>query len=350
MIAPAPTPPEPARVLIIKPSALGDVLTALPVLRGLRRTFPNAHVAWLVNTDYAPLLAGEDALDAVVEFDRRLLGRLWRSGRAIAELRRLVRALRTSRYDWAIDLQGLFRSGWLAARTRAPLRAGFADAREHARLFYTHRIATAAEHTIDRNVELARRLGIDARREDLTLHLAPEARAFAERFCAARGLTRGEFVVCVPPTRWPTKLYPQRRWPAVAAAVARRRPVVLLGTPGDRAMCRQIADASGPGVTSAAGETTIPQMAAVIAVSAGVICCDSAAKFIASAVGVGAVVLVGPTRLERTGPLPPGRAVVADVPCQGCLKRRCRHVTCMELIRPEAVVSAAEDMLAARSA
>ena len=86
-------------------------------------------------------------------------------------------------------------------------------------------------------------------------------------------------------------------------------------------------------------------MVGLIAASGGVICCDSSAKFIAPAVGVDVVTLIGPTRVERTGPYLRGRPVVADVACQGCLRKQCRHITCMESIDPEAVIAAAGEML-----
>ena len=76
------------------------------------------------------------------------------------------------------------------------------------------------------------------------------------------------------------------------------------------------------------------------------LCSDSAAKFIAPAVAVEAITLIGPTRPERTGPYLKGIAITADIPCQGCLRRRCRHATCMEMIAPADVVQAAKDMLA----
>ena len=85
-------------------------------------------------------------------------------------------------------------------------------------------------------------------------------------------------------------------------------------------------------------------MAAIIAHAGGVICCDSAAKFIANAVGVNVVTLIGPTRAERTGPYRAGKVVLADVPCRGCLRRRCRHATCMQAIRPADVIAAAEEL------
>jgi len=341
-------PPKqtPRRVLIVKPSALGDVVTALPVLRGLRRTFGrDVHVAWLVNTACAGLIAHDSDLDECVPFERHRLGKAWWNPAAAAALGRLLRRLRRRRYDWVLDLQGLLRSALLSWATRAPVRAGFADAREGARWFYTDKAHVEADrHTVDRNVLLARELGIDARGQDMTLQVARSAAEFAAAFAEAHRIDR-RFVVCVPPTRWATKLYPVRHWRTVVGRLARSVPVVIAGAPGDRALCAAVADGAPPGVVNAAGKTDVAQMVGLIAASAGVVCCDSAAKFIAPAVGVDVVTLVGPTRVERTGPYLRGRPIVADVPCQGCLRKACRHITCMESIDPEVVIAAAEDML-----
>ena len=126
--------------------------------------------------------------------------------------------------------------------------------------------------------------------------------------------------------------------------------MVLLGTPGDLDICRSASEGISDGVVNLAGQTDIREMVGVIAAGGTVICSDSAASFIAPAVGVPVVTLIGPTRPEHTGPYGTGTAIIADVPCQGCLKRSCRHTTCMELISPTDVVDAAKRMLAARSA
>ncbi len=340
--------PPPKRVLIVKPSALGDVVTALPVLHGLRRTFPETHIAWLVSTACADVLLDQPGLDDIVLFDRKRLGRCWRSPEALRSLSAFFQTLRRGRYDWAIDLQGLFRSGLFTRWTGAVVRAGFADAREGAAMFYTHHVAVSAEHTVDRNLALARVMGIDARGEDVRLHISPDSQAFAEAWCRDLGLSRGGFLVCVPPTRWTSKLYPVRHWRRVAAGLAERMPVLLIGSPdpAEHELCRQIAEGIS-GVTNLAGRTTIRQMAGLLAISAGVVCCDSAAKFIAAAVGVECVVLIGPTHPERTGPYRRGRAFVADVPCQGCLQKRCTHGTCMESLPPSLVLDAADAMIRA---
>ena len=352
-------PSAPRRVLIVKPSSLGDVVTAMPVLRGLRRTFGDIHVAWLITDTCRPLIEHDRDVDECVLFERRRLGRAWRSPAAAWRLRALWKRLRRGRYDWVLDLQGLLRSALLSFATRARVRAGFADAREGATLFYTHRASAPEElHTVDRNIALARELGIDARGEDMTLRISEAAGQFARDTVARHDLSDG-FVICVPPTRWPTKLYPVRHWRTVVAALVEHTPVVLLGGPGDVQRCRAVADGLGPAVHDLSGKTDVAQMMGLIAASSGVVCSDSAAKFIAPAVGVGVVTLIGPTRRERTGPYvtPPDtsaagpapftRTVVADAPCQGCLRKRCPHITCMALIDPADVISAAEAMLLA---
>jgi len=337
--------PRPHRVLIIKPSALGDVVTALPVLRGLKRTFPETSVSWLVSKQWAPLIGHDSQLDEVVLFDRRRLGQAWRSAGAAGDLAQFLAHLAHGEYDWVIDLQGLLRSAIFAMATRAPLRAGFADAREGATVFYTRRDQPREQHTVDRNIHLARSLGLDARPADMSLELSQAGRDLAETLCGSCGLDRHEFVVCSAPTTWQTKVYPARHWRKVVARLAKDIPVVLIGSDGDNDLCNSIAEGLGAGVVNLAGRTTVDGMVAMIAASAGVICSDSAAKFVASAVGVDCVTLIGPTRPERTGPYLRGQAIVADVPCQGCLRKKCSHITCMQSIPPADVISAVQTML-----
>ncbi|MCE5327746.1 MAG: glycosyltransferase family 9 protein [Planctomycetaceae bacterium] len=336
----ATTSSSPRRVLILKPSSLGDVVTAVPVLRALRRQFPDAHITWMLSTTCAPVLAHDSDLSEVMLFDRKRLGHCWRSPAAAADLARFLLALRRGRYDWVLDLQGLLRSGIFSWMTRSPLRAGFADAREAAWMLYTHRVRTCVPHTVDRNLALAAAVGLDARGQDMTLQVAPAARDDAAAMLAGHGLKPKQFIVAVPPTRWVTKQYPVRHWRTVVAALAKRLPVVLLGSYTERALCQAVAADQGSGVIDLSGRTDAAHLVAMIASGAAVVCCDSAAKFIAPAVGVDVVTLIGPTRPERTGAYLRGRNLVADVPCQGCLRRRCPHVTCMQSIEPQAVVAA----------
>jgi len=342
-----PQPPPPRKVLILKPSSLGDVIGGMPVLRGLRRTFPRAHIAWLVTPACAGILDGQRDLDEVIPFDRKRFGRIARDPEATGEFMRFCRELRRRQFDWVIDLQGLFRSGYLSFAADAPTRAGFADARELAWVFYTHRIRVTAPHTVDRNIQLARALGVDARGEDLRLTVTRQGRSSAESFLAEREIQPRRYVVVAPGTRRENKLYPARHWREVIAKLAAELPVVVIGSAGERALCAEVADGLA-NAFSLAGRTSLPELVALIALAGTVICCDSAASFIAPAVGTPFVTLMGPTRPERTGPYGRGgKAVLADIPCLGCLKRRCRHATCMQWIRPADVAAAAGEALAA---
>jgi len=338
----------PESVLIIKPSALGDVVTALPVLRALRRKFPAAHLSWLVNTNCAALLEGDPDLDEIVPFARRKLGRAWRSPGAAAALGSLIHSLRHARYDWVIDLQGLFRSGFFARVTGASVRTGFANAREGAWMFYTHRLRPTREHTVDRNIELAEMLGLDARREDMTLHVPPKGKTFAEALRRRPEVADSPLVVFVPPTRWTTKLYPERHWRTLAGRLAASAGIAVMGTAADTELCSRVAEAGNDRAVSLAGQTDIAELVGVIASADCVVCCDSAAMHIAQAVGTDVVALIGPTRPERTGPVLGGQCIVAPVPCQGCLRKRCAHITCMQEIDPRTVAERVKQSLAGR--
>src|SRR5215813_6039239 len=119
---------EPRRIVLIKPSALGDIMHSLPVLSALRVLYPSAHLAWLVNRAYEPLLREHPDLDETIPFDRGLFRGGWRAG--CAGTYRFLRDLRARRFDVAIDLQGLLRTGILSLMTGAPVRIGLTSARE----------------------------------------------------------------------------------------------------------------------------------------------------------------------------------------------------------------------------
>src|SRR2546425_3011391 len=118
------------RIALINPSALGDIVHSLPVLTALRRRYPDAHIAWVVNRAYEPLLRGHPDLDETVPFDRRAR----RKGLVTAVLGfgRLLRDLRRRRFDLAVDLQGLLRTGVMALATGAKRRVGLEGAPEKA--------------------------------------------------------------------------------------------------------------------------------------------------------------------------------------------------------------------------
>jgi len=149
------------RIALIKPSALGDIIHALPVLTALRQRFPQAYIAWVVNRGYAELLRGHPDLDAILTFDRRATT----SGpfTALRSHGRFLQEMRQGRFDLVIDLQGLFRSGLMAAYSKARRRVGLSSAREGAHWFYTDVVPVAdfqALHAVDRYWLVADAFGV----------------------------------------------------------------------------------------------------------------------------------------------------------------------------------------------
>jgi ADP-heptose:LPS heptosyltransferase len=151
---------NPRKICIIKPSALGDICHSLPILPALRMLFPDSEISWVVNAAFRELLDRHPQLDRVIAFER---GGPGLSSSGVSGIARVCRLLLREKFDLAIDLQGLLRSGLMTASTRARVRVGPADAREGARWFYTHHIQTSRLelHAVDRIVRVAEALGAE---------------------------------------------------------------------------------------------------------------------------------------------------------------------------------------------
>src|SRR5690606_37482491 len=149
---PLPADFQPQRIALIKPSAVGDVIHALPILDRLRAHWPAAKISWIVTPACSGILQDHPMIEEIILFDRKRYAAWWRSSSALRALRGFTRQLRAKRFDLVLDLQGLLRSGWMAWMTGARVRLGFANAREGAPIFYTHRVPvqTMEQHAVDR--------------------------------------------------------------------------------------------------------------------------------------------------------------------------------------------------------
>lgn len=343
------------RILLIKPSSLGDVIHALPVLDGLRDRYPSAEIHWLIASSLAPLLESHPQIDELIPFDRRRFGRLLRNGSATREFVRFVRNLRSRRYDLVIDLQGLFRSGFLAWVTGANVRVGFRNAREGASMFYTHRVDVEDPnvHAVDRNLEFGKLLGFRDAPVRFNLPLADSDQSDASRLLSEMGLLGGEqLVAIVPGARWETKVWLPERFADAVNELHRSENVrcLLLGHQDEVSLCSRIAQACEHAPVDLAGRTNLPQLAAVLAMANVILCHDSAAAHLAVALDRPLVCLTGPTNPHRTGPYGRlGDVVRLDLDCSPCYLRRlwqCKHQhRCMEELDVATVVSAVQRAL-----
>ncbi|MCS7033686.1 MAG: glycosyltransferase family 9 protein, partial [Phycisphaerae bacterium] len=206
-----PLPAEPERILLIKPSALGDVVHTLPILRLLRARFARAHIAWLINEPFANLLEGNPHLNEAIPFPRARFARSCSHPGSAVDLWHFLHSIRRREFDLALDLQGLFRSAWLGWISRAPIRVGFGNAREMAPLLYTHRVPVrqTGVHAIERYLTMIAALGCDTEPIEFDFGISlTDRQVIAERL-AQRGITPAtRLAVLLPGTNWPTK-----RWP-----------------------------------------------------------------------------------------------------------------------------------------
>lgn len=345
------------RILLVKPSSLGDVIHALPVLHGLRVRFPSAKIDWLIAASHTAMLEHHTELDELIVFDRRRLGRLGRSLGVTCELVSFLRDLRSRRYDLVVDLQGLFRTGLFTRATGAPVRIGFRAAREGAWMFYTHHLGREAgdTHAVDRNYRVAELLGFEDVPVTFHLPLSDEIRSQALELLRTHGIGDHEpLVVVAPGARWETKRWaPQRFAEAIDGYSARiDARTILVGSPDEVAVCDQIVRACRSGSAgkpalpvNLAGGSTLACLTALIERSDMVLCHDSAVMHLGVALGRPLVCIVGPTNPGRTGPYRrPQDVVRLELDCSPCYFRRlaqCPHDhRCMADLQSEVIAEA----------
>jgi len=332
-------PSPPRRILLIKPSAIGDVVHTLPILALLRRQFAEAHIAWLLTPACAGLLDGHPMLNEVIVFERHRFGRGWREPASAHGLISFIQELRQRKFDLVIDLQGLLRSGLLAWLTGAPVRIGFANARELAPVFYTHRVRidTAEQHAIDRYLKVAEALGCDMNGPlEFPFHVTDQDRG--EVAAMLDGSTR--YAVLLPGTNWATKRWPVERYAALVTPLRERFGLacVVAGSPDERELAEQI-----PGGINLAGRTSLRQLAALVERADLVIANDSGPMHIAAAMNRPLVTLFGPTNPVRTGPYRREDSVLrVDIACSPCYSRTCSHQSCLRWLEIEPVLKLIE--------
>jgi heptosyltransferase I len=319
-------PQPPRRILIVKPSAIGDVVHTLPVLNLLRRRYPDAQIDWLVTPACAGILEGHPQLNQIILFQRKG----W-----FASVRNLYRRLRDAKYDLVLDLQGLLRSGLFCWATKAPLRVGFENARELAPLFYTHRVPVPHKevHAMKRYLDLAEAVGCE---RGPIQYVWPTDDA--DRSAVRTMVGQRRYAVLLPGTNWATKRWPAEKFAALVGPLKQRFGLdsVIAGRGPDTAAAAAIAT----GAIDLTGRTTLRQLVALLEGAAVVIANDSGPMHIAAALARPLVTLFGPTNPIRTGPYQRMETVVRlDILCSPCYSRKCSHQSCLQWLGTESVLT-----------
>jgi lipopolysaccharide heptosyltransferase I len=339
---------RPSRVCLIKPSSLGDVVHALPVLAALREHWPEAHLAWVINAGLRGLVEGHPLLDEVIPFDR---SNVKATPRGIARGLGFLSGLRARRFDLAVDLQGLLRSGVITYATGAPVRVGLAAAREGATRLYTHRVDDPhpEPHAVDRLMAVARAFGAGGGRTRFVVATTEQDRAWADTILARTTAPR---LVLNLGARWPTKRWPVEHFAEVARRAAERAGagLVVVGAPEDRPLADRLIEVlAQQHVLDLCGRTTLPQLAAVAAGADLFLSNDTGPLHLAAAAGACVLGIYTCTRPERTGPYGPNAAFVRSaVWCAGSCQRSCPRLECMHELTVERVWKAVEPRLTRR--
>jgi heptosyltransferase I len=287
-------------ILIIRLSAIGDVVMASPLPGAIRRTWPGARITWLVEPQARTLLSHNDEIDRVVVWPKDewkalfLSLRWWRLAR---EMRAFLRELRAERYDLALDLQGLFKSGIWAWLSRARQRVGLGS-REGSGLLMTR--------VVDRGGGDPRRIGseylhlataLGLKTDDFLMHVGLSADDEAVAGKVARAHGPAGYVVGCPFTTRPQKHWVEAHWAGLARRLHERlgARLVLLGGPADREAAARIAAQTGDAVDNRVGMTSLAEAAAVIAHARLLVGVDTGLTHMGPAFNVPTIALFGST-------------------------------------------------------
>jgi lipopolysaccharide heptosyltransferase I len=277
------------RILVIKPSSLGDVIHALPTVNLIRRQFPEAHIAWLLNENLASLLTRSPVIDELVRFRRQHFA----TPRGLLDIADFLATLQGKQFDVVVDLQCLLRSGVMTGATLASRRIGLSDAREGARLFYNEIVSVSRVHAVDRYLLAARHLGCPDWPIEFPLGLS-------------HNTGHRSLIAVNPCARWESKLWGDHNFSELLDHLPSDR-VVLIGSSDER---ERIAQINHDRARNLAGELDLYELATLYGQCAVVISNDTGTMHLAAAVGAPVVALFGPTDPALVGPYGRGHTVI----------------------------------------
>jgi lipopolysaccharide heptosyltransferase I len=344
-------------ILIVKTSAIGDVIHTLPALHSLRRHYPEARIDWLIEAAAADIVSGHPELDRLLVSKRKRWMQALRRGPerlgAWREMLAFVRELRATRYDLLIDFQGLLKSGMLVGLSRAVRKVGFGRGMEHAEcsyLFLNEKIPPVDMniHAVKRELMLLEAIGVPTEEVVFDVPLMPENFRQINDLLRAKGIADPSRVAAINPVAtWPTKLWDNAGFAQVADWLAGQGlSVVFTGGRGDRPVIDAIMARMREPAVSLAGDTTLKTLAALYRQAALVVSTDTGPMHIAAAVGAPVVAIFGSTAPWRTGPYGEKHQIVRlDLPCSPCLKKECSHYSCMKKLGADLVIAAVQRLL-----
>lgn len=339
------------KILIVKISAIGDVIMTLPVLPAFKKKFPDSEIDWVVGEAASGIIKKNPFIEKIIIYPQKeMLSYLkdplkWPNLSSISH--EFIRNLREKEYDLVIDFQGLMKSGLITRLAKATTRSGFAGGREGSSIFLNHKLPPfdPDEHAVDRYLRLAAKNGADLSGEvDFNLGIDDSEDIQADKILDRYGISVNEqYIALVPGTVWDSKKWTPEGFSFVAEKIFRicGYKTVITGSAADTTMAKKIASFTQTPVADITGQTSLRILAAVFSRAAAVLSVDTGPMHLAVAAGGRVISLFGPTASWRTGPYGTGHfTITSDKKCTPCFKRKCETKKCMLDINREKVLDA----------
>ncbi len=341
-------------ILIVKLSAIGDVIHTFPALNAVRKQYPDAHITWLVEEAASSLIEGHTALNRVLVSKRKS----WIKGIAghsyldnIREACSFIKELRDTKYDIILDFQALLKSGILIGLAKGKRKIGFDKGmqhQEHSYIFLNERVPPVDMeiHALTRGMMLLEAIGISSNDIEYNIYISDQDRKKADDLLQQHEKKEYKTIVAINPVaKWETKLWDNAKFAKLADNLIKQynAKVFFTGSAEDRELILDIISRMKGKTYSLAGRTTLKTLAAIFEKTDFIISTDTGPMHMAAAVGTPVIALFGPTAPWRTGPFGIDHQIIrADLECSPCFKRQCKTIDCMKQISVEQVLNGVE--------
>jgi heptosyltransferase I len=341
-------------ILIIKLSAIGDVIHTLPSLSALRGLYPDAHITWVVEEAAADLVKNHPYLDAVVISRRKSWSKDFQSGKfkqLLKEISSFIKTLQQRPYDLVIDFHGLFKSSMIVLLSRGKRKLGYNSLQELSGLFLNEKITEDMnKHAVDRYLDFPRYLGAKIESVDFVLSPDRDAENRAKILLEKYNLEDKKFVAINPVAYWETKLWNDEKFAKLADLINNRLKMKVVFTGSEKESIEKITSLMATESINLGGATTLPDLAYLYKKARIVVTTDSGPMHLAAAVETPVIALFGPTDPARTGPYGAGHTIIrAGLSCSPCFLKKCSTRKCMADISPQQVFAAVKKILTKES-
>ncbi|NLC24693.1 MAG: lipopolysaccharide heptosyltransferase II [Oxalobacter sp.] len=340
------------KVLIVRASAIGDIVFASPFAEAIKKTYPQAHISWLMENGNEALMSDSPYVDECIVMPVSEWKSLWKNGKkleALKKIRAFGAELKSRHFDVAIDLQGLLKSGVFAWMSSAPVRIGLGS-REGSQWLMNQVVPRGGEsHRISSEyLYLAEQLQLDHAHFTPSLSLNPQSEKQALEQLAAHGLSPGKYIVFAAFTTRPQKHWFADAWQHLAPMVKEKTGLipVLLGGPADKAAAEEIQSGS-PDIINLVGQTRLAEAVAIVAHAAALIGVDTGLTHMGIAFDIPTVALFGSTCPYTNTTRDNAKVIWLGLPCSPCRRKpTCNgRFDCLREITPETVMTTLESVL-----